>query len=102
MPKATLEFNLPEEQEEYDITMRAGNFSHSLWEFDQEFLRANIKYGIQEATVDAVMAELTGFLQEDGKDVSRKVVAVIAEAALEVARTQLYEIMNENNGNPFT
>lgn len=43
MPKATITFNLPEEQEEYTTTMNAGHFHSVLWDFDQ-WLRGEIKY----------------------------------------------------------
>lgn len=102
MPIVTLKFNLPEEQQEYETTMKAGNFSHALWTFDTEFLRANIKHGIQERTVDRVIEELKYFLEEHGADkVSREDIARIAECTLEVARTELYEVMNSCEGNPF-
>jgi hypothetical protein len=42
--KATLEFNLPEEREEFEIALRAGKLQAALSEFEN-FLRAQLKYG---------------------------------------------------------
>lgn len=100
--KATLSFNLPEEQEEFNLATKASNFSHCLWAFDTEFLRANIKHGIQSTTVDSVMEELKEFFDDPTtKEHSKEDVARIAEATLEHVRTVLYQYMNANDANPF-
>jgi len=44
MPKASLEFSLPEENDEYKMTMKAGDYYSALWDLYQ-FLRADSKYG---------------------------------------------------------
>ena len=41
--KAILEFNLPEDQEEYDLATKAGKLHSTLWDFSQ-WLRGKIKY----------------------------------------------------------
>lgn len=41
--KATLEFNLPEEREEYGLCNQASSLHCALWDFAQ-FLRGKIKY----------------------------------------------------------
>lgn len=46
MPKATLSFILPEEQEEFNTTMLAADYKHALYEFDQA-LRHKTKYGTE-------------------------------------------------------
>jgi hypothetical protein len=43
MPKATLTFNLPEENEEYMTAVHAGDYRSALWELDQH-LRSIVKY----------------------------------------------------------
>lgn len=43
MPKATLVFNLPEENEEHKLALNAGRMYSCLWELDQ-FLRNKVKY----------------------------------------------------------
>lgn len=49
MPKAILEFNLPEEREEYQDAISGAAFIGAIQEFDNE-LRAIIKYGDTEYT----------------------------------------------------
>jgi hypothetical protein len=44
MSKVIFEFNLPEEQDEYDIMNQAPKVQRFLWEFNQQ-LRAWEKYG---------------------------------------------------------
>ena len=41
--KATLEFNLPEEQTEFQDAVDGSNFKHVLWKLDQH-CRSNVKY----------------------------------------------------------
>lgn len=73
MPKVILEFNLPEEQVEFDLANAASKLSSTLYEFDQ-WLRSELKYGPS--------IEYTNKLKE--------------EDALDIARSKLYEIMNEH------
>lgn len=104
MPKVIIEFNLPDEQHEYDEVMKASNYSHCLWSFDQEFLRANTKHGIGTDVVNAIMEELKYYNDpEDTQECKydRKTIEIIAEATLDHVRSVLYEYMNSNNANPF-
>ena len=41
--KATLEFNLPEDQAEYDMAINASKFYNIIWEMKKE-LRSKVKY----------------------------------------------------------
>ena len=43
MPKVTFEFNLPEEQTEYEVTNQASKMQSFLWDFSQQ-LRSWRKY----------------------------------------------------------
>lgn len=43
MPKATLEFDLPGENSEYETVMQAGKMSSALWEI-QNHIRTILKY----------------------------------------------------------
>ncbi len=43
MPKAILEFSLPEENEEFDSAKNGGLYKSVLWELDQ-YLRGRLKY----------------------------------------------------------
>jgi hypothetical protein len=42
--KAILEFNLPEEKEEFELTQKAGALSSAAWAFSKA-LRSQLKYG---------------------------------------------------------
>lgn len=64
MPKATLVFILPEEQEQFDVTVKADGLYFTLWDLDQ-WLRNKIKYGIEDLdpdTLQKVREELHGLL----------------------------------------
>ena len=41
--KATLEFNLPEDQPEFNNAIKGGDWKHVCWQMDQ-YLRKHIKY----------------------------------------------------------
>jgi hypothetical protein len=43
MPKAILEFNLPEEQDEFELASNTGKYYSVLWDLDQ-YMRNKIKY----------------------------------------------------------
>ena len=43
--KAILEFNLPEDQDEYKLASSAGQMHGVLWQLDQ-YLRSIVKYGV--------------------------------------------------------
>ena len=42
--KAILEFDLPEEQEEYKMANKGSDYFHALWDIDQEIFRKRVKY----------------------------------------------------------
>jgi hypothetical protein len=69
MPKIILEFNLPEEQDEYELAHNAAKFYDCLYNFSQE-LRTWYKHG------------------HDFKD---------ADDAVEKIREKFYEELNDNN-----
>ena len=65
--KAILEFNLPEEDEEFKQAANAGNMHCAIFEFSQ-YLRKKLKYedlSEQETkTYENVQAEFLGILEE--------------------------------------
>jgi hypothetical protein len=69
--KAILEFNLPDDKQEYDLANNALNFWHVLWELDNE-LRANTKYAPDD-------------MSDDDYD------------AYQAIRDKLHELMSDNN-----
>jgi len=71
--KAILQFNLPDDQQEYDLANSGLSFWNVLWELDQE-LRTKTKYASDD-------------LSKDKYDAYQEI------------RDKLYELMNENNVN---
>lgn len=69
--KAKLEFNLPDDQQDFTVAVNAMNFWHVLWEMDQ-YLRSNTKYAPDS-------------MSQDKYD------------AFQEAREKLNELMLENN-----
>lgn len=71
MPLATIQFNLPEEQEEFRAAVKAQKYKSALCTLDQE-LRQVVKYGSEEdnrdMTPDKVRARLWEILGENDAD----------------------------------
>lgn len=53
--KAILEFNLPEEQEQFEDAINGSKWSHAMWALDQ-FLRTKVKYASDDAHEEAINA----------------------------------------------
>lgn len=69
MPKVILEFNLPEEQDEYEITRSAGKMYSSLWDI-QNYMRELRKYDEREEIPKDEIIEKIYSLMCDMPDVS--------------------------------
>lgn len=70
--KAILEFNLPEDQPEYNTAIKGGDWKHVCWQMDQ-LLRKEIKYNEslseeQLIVYEGVREELYGFMNENNVD----------------------------------
>lgn len=63
MPKATLTFNLPDEQYEYKCATNATAWKSIVYEMDM-FLRNAVKYGHNYKTADEVFSEIRKKLYE--------------------------------------
>ena len=74
--KAILEFNLPEDQPEFNNAIKGGDWKHVCWEMDQ-YLRRNTKYAPDDANEEAL-------------------------EALKKVREEFNRIMNENNLDLYT
>lgn len=53
--KAILEFNLPEEQEEYEITRQAGNMHAAFWTIGNDLFRPARKHGYSDERLHALI-----------------------------------------------
>ncbi len=66
MPKATLEFNLPEEQSEWRVTDRAMDWALSMWDLDQ-WARNLIKhYDTDQYSLSLLREKIYEILEERG------------------------------------
>jgi len=70
--KAILEFNLPEDQPEFNNAIKGGDWKHVCWQMDQ-LLRKEIKYNEslseeQLIVYEGVREELYGFMNENNVD----------------------------------
>ena len=64
--KAILEFNLPEENQEFELHTKASKMYCTLWEFDQ-WLRSEIKYNGKEQ-YEPVREKLREFMNDNRID----------------------------------
>jgi hypothetical protein len=55
MPKITVEYNLPEEQDEFETANNASKYYSVLWDLDQ-YLRNITKYASNDTTEDQLTA----------------------------------------------
>lgn len=60
MPKATLTFKLPEEQEEFHLTLKAGAYA-SVIEDLADHLRSKLKYADLTAEQEVIYEELRSY-----------------------------------------
>ena len=70
--KAILEFNLPEDQPEFNNAIKGGDWKHVCWQMDQ-LLRKELKYNDDNSdykieVLEKVREELNGFMIENNVD----------------------------------
>ena len=69
MSKGILQFDLPDEQEDFDLAVNAWKYSHVLYEIDQ-YLRSLVKYEAEGAEVadvaEGIRDRLWQLLNEEG------------------------------------
>jgi hypothetical protein len=72
--KATIEFNLPEDQHEYDITIKASAMYNALWDVNT-MLRRHYKYSElpsgQLEIVEAIREEFLEILNENEININK-------------------------------
>lgn len=81
--KHIIEFNLPEEQEELQTYMNAPKLSSAMFDFENDVLRKNIKYGLTE---DAIR-QLDVCTPEEQEEAIR---------VFEYIRTKYFELLREH------
>lgn len=66
--KAVLEFNLPEDQSDFQAAINGSNYKSAIWEYDQ-WLRSEMKYGELDKKIyeayDTCRKKLRNILEED-------------------------------------
>lgn len=67
MPKATIVFNLPEEQGEYKTHIKAGDMASLISDFTQ-FLRGKVKYGTDKGSWEEAYEEWWNHLKDSDID----------------------------------
>jgi hypothetical protein len=68
--KAILEFNLPEDNEEFNRAVKSADYYVCLFDFNQ-FIRRELKYNeqlsdIERSTFETIREEFNGILTENG------------------------------------
>jgi hypothetical protein len=61
--RATLSFNLPEEQEEFDFATNGSMYHLALWEISQEIFRPARKHGYSETSIQGLVSYLDSLAQ---------------------------------------
>jgi hypothetical protein len=56
--EATLKFNLPEEQELFDLAIKAGPMQSALWEISQQVFRPARKHGYPDGKINELINKL--------------------------------------------
>lgn len=90
MSKGILEFNLPEEQEEFEQAQNGWKFKVALQEIDNELLRSLVKYN---APKGIETLELYAKLTDAEKEIVRQFVVAL--------RSDFYAIINERGTNLY-
>lgn len=88
--KATLEFNLPEEQEKFETAVKALDYRIALWDIAQEIFRPARKHGYADERVQKLLQTIdecvsTGMEDGQGTDL----IGLLEE--------KFYEILRERN-----
>lgn len=53
--KGTISFNLPEEQEEFELAIKAGKYRAALWEIGQQVFRPARKHGYSNVRIQSLL-----------------------------------------------
>lgn len=67
MPKAILEFRIPEEEEEYRVAVDGPKYQNSLWEF-AKYLRDSQKYAEHKPDFDVIEQKFREILADNNVD----------------------------------
>jgi hypothetical protein len=86
--KAILEFNLPEEQSEFDLATRAGNMHAALWDIAQEIFRPARKHGYNNQDIQAALNHTDTVTTPEGYGAGTELISQLEK--------MFYEILEEH------
>lgn len=99
MSKAILEFNLPEEQEEFDKAVKGGAAHYALFDVGQQVFRPARKHGYPDPTLSELLSKLDALVAEHAPaewpvDEYGKLNAT---DLIQLLERKFYEIVNEQD-----
>jgi hypothetical protein len=74
--KATLTFTLPEENEEFNMAVKAGSYHGALWDVSQNVFRPYRKHGYPDMDMQALFEEIDVATDGKGSDFMEKLEAL--------------------------
>jgi hypothetical protein len=101
MPKAILEFTLPEEKEEFELAANAGNLSLALFDIQQEVWRPAYKHGYSDVEISSLIEKINAALdlaQVTNSDGGPSCV----EDLIDLLRKKYYDILTEHDVLKYT
>lgn len=87
MSKAILEFNLPEDQDDFEMAHKGADYHNALFTFKEAFLRTEIKYGPSPEFVHQCQNEMGNS--------TLMVEPEVVHAVLEAVRTKFFETLSD-------
>jgi hypothetical protein len=85
--KATLEYDLPDEQDEFEKAVNGGKYAYIIWELDH-FLRAKTKYA-PDSMPDEVHKAYEGYKRQAAFATNRKRLINMREQFMRIAMARL-------------
>jgi hypothetical protein len=85
--KATLEYDLPDEQDEFEKAVNGGKYAYIIWELDH-FLRAKTKYA-PDSMPDEVHKAYEGYKRQTTFATNRKRLIDMREQFMRIAMARL-------------
>lgn len=93
MSKASLHFNLPEEREEFETAVKAGDYKLALWEISQEIFRPARKHGYADQKIQKLLLDIdhnADISSEYGK--GTELISLLEERFYEILRERGIEL----------
>lgn len=98
MPRATLSFNLPEEQEQFNTAVKGSDAHLALWDIAQEIFRPARKHGYNDPKLNVLIQKLDSLAREviGPTDNSQDLMDIEdATTLVSLLESRFYEIIRE-------